>query len=222
VAGAARDTLAHAERVAAAELVSAIDNPMVLPDGRVESCGNFHGEPVGFACDFLAIAAAELGAIAERRTDRLLDAARSHGLPPFLTDDAGVNSGLMLAQYTQAAMVAENRRLAAPASVDSLPTSAMQEDHVSMGWGAARKLRAALRNLGRILSVELVAAGHGLDLRAPLQPGLGTAAALAAVRERVGGPGPDRWLAPDLAAAEQLVTSGELVQAVESAIGELG
>src|SRR5439155_629219 len=134
VHGAVRDTLAHARGVAAAELRSAIDNPMVLPDGRVESCGNFHGAPVAFACDFLAVAAAELGAIAERRTDRLLDRTRSHGLPPFLADDPGVNSGLMLAQYGQAAMVAENRRLAAPASVDSLPTSAMQEDHVSMGW----------------------------------------------------------------------------------------
>src|SRR3954468_9472650 len=181
VAGAARGSAAHARRVAAAELVSAIDNPMVLPDGRVESCGNFHGAPVGFACDFLAIAAAEVGAIAERRTDRLLDATRSYGLPPFLTDDPGVNSGLMLTQYTQAAMVAENRRLAAPASVDSLPTSAMQEDHVSMGWGAARKLRLVVANLARILGAELVCAGHGLDLRAPLRPGAGTGAALAAV-----------------------------------------
>jgi len=221
VAGAARDTLAHAERVAAAELMSAIDNPMVLPDGRVESCGNFHGEPLAFACDFLAIAVAEVGAIAERRTDRLLDAARSHGLPPFLTEEAGVNSGLMIGQYTQAAMVAENRRLAAPASVDSLPTSAMQEDHVSMGWGAARKLRLALRNLGRILAVELVAAAHGLDLRAPLEPGAGTRAALDALREHVLGPGADRRLAPDLAAAERLVMSGELVEGVQSAIGEL-
>jgi histidine ammonia-lyase len=221
VTGAARDTLAYAEQVAAAELVSAIDNPMVMPDGRVESCGNFHGEPVAFACDFLAIAAAEVGAIAERRTDRLLDAARSHGLPPFLTEDAGVNSGLMLGHYTQAAMVAENRRLAAPASVDSLPTSAMQEDHVSMGWGAARKLRQTLRNLGRILAVELVAAAHGLDLRAPLEPGPGTKAALDSLRERVPGPGPDRWLSPDLNAAEKLVTGGEVVRAVESAIGEL-
>ncbi len=144
--------------MADAELVSAIDNPMVLPDGRVESCGNFHGAPVALACDFLAIAAAEVGAIAERRTDRLLDASRSHGLPPFLAPDAGVDSGLMIAQYTQAAMVAENRRLAAPAAVDSLPTSAMQEDHVSMGWGAARKLRAVVANLRRILAVELTAA----------------------------------------------------------------
>jgi len=222
VAGAARDTLAHAERVAAAELVSAIDNPMVLPDGRVESCGNFHGAPLAFACDFLAVAAAEVGAIAERRTDRLLDAARSHGLPPFLAPDAGVNSGLMLAQYTQAAMVAENRRLAAPASVDSLPTSAMQEDHVSMGWAAARKLRTVVANVTRILAVELVCAARGLDLRAPLRPGPATAAALAAARARIDGPGADRRVAPDLDAAAELVRSGGLLDAVEAEIGALG
>ena len=219
VNGAARDTLAHAEAVASAELVSAIDNPMVLPDGRVESCGNFHGAPLGFACDFLAIAAAEVGAIAERRTDRLLDAARSYGLPPFLTRDPGVNSGLMIAQYTQAALVAENRRLASPASVGSLPTSAMQEDHVSMGWSAARKLRISLRNLSRILAVEMACAAHGLDLRAPLEPAAGTGAALGAVRERIDGPGPDRWLAPDLAAADALVQDGALRGAVEAAVG---
>jgi histidine ammonia-lyase len=221
VAGAARDTLEHAERVAAAELRSAIDNPMVLPDGRVESCGNFHGAPVAFACDFLAIAAAEVGAIAERRTDRLLDQTRSQGLPPFLAEDPGVNSGLMLAHYAQAAMVAENRRQASPASVDSLPTSAMQEDHVSMGWGAARKLRSAVSNLGRILAVELTCAARALDLRAPLRAGPGTAAAVAAVRKRIEGPGPDRYVAPELAAAEALVDSGELLGAVESSIGAL-
>lgn len=221
VAGAARDTLAYARGVAEAELAAAIDNPMVLPDGRVESCGNFHGAPVGLACDFLAIAAADVGAISERRTDRLLDQTRSQGLPPFLAQDAGVNSGLMLAHYAQAAMVAENRRLAAPASVDSLPTSAMQEDHVSMGWGAARKLRAAVSNLARILAVELSCAARGLDLRAPLRPAAGTAAALAAVRERLPGPGPDRFMAPELAAAEELVNSGEVLQAVEAAIGRL-
>ncbi len=221
VAGAARDTLGYAEGVAEAELRSAIDNPMVLPDGRIESCGNFHGAPLGFACDFLALAGAEVGAIAERRTDRLLDPARSQGLPPFLAEDAGVNSGMMLAHYAQAAMVAENRRLAAPASVDSLPTSAMQEDHVSMGWGAARKLRRALANLSRILAIELVCAARGLDLRTPLRPGPGTAAALAALREHVPGPGPDRYTSPELAAAEALVASGGLVHAVESAIGAL-
>jgi histidine ammonia-lyase len=221
VAGAARDTLAHARVVATNELMSAIDNPMVLPDGRVESCGNFHGAPLGYVCDFLAIAAADVGAIAERRTDRLLDQTRSQGLPAFLAPDAGVNSGLMLAHYAQAAMVAENRRLAAPASVDSLPTSAMQEDHVSMGWGAARKLRAALANLTRILAVELACAARALDLRAPLTPAAGTGAAAKAVRDRIPGPGPDRFLAPELAAVEDLVRTGALLAEVEHEIGAL-
>ncbi len=221
VNGAARDTRTHAQGVAAAELRSAIDNPVVLPDGRVESCGNFHGAPLSLACDFLAIAAAEVGAIAERRTDRLLDHARSYGLPPFLTEDAGVNSGLMLAHYTQAAMVAENRRLCVPAGTDSLPTSAMQEDHVSMGWGAARKLRTVVTNVGRILAVELTCAARALDLRAPLEPGPGTAAARAAVRGTIPGPGPDRWLSPELAEAEELVASDALLKAVEQAIGAL-
>ena len=221
VLGAARDALAHAERAADAELSSAIDNPMIMPDGRVESCGNFHGAPLGMACDLLSIAAAEVGAIAERRTDRLLDAKRSEGLPPFLADDPGVNSGLMIAHYTQAAMVAENRRLAAPASVDSLPTSAMQEDHVSMAWGAARKLRESVGNLARIIAVELSCAARALDLRRPLEPAAGTAAARAVVRERAGGPGPDRFLAPELAAVEELVASGSVVSAVEARIGDL-
>jgi histidine ammonia-lyase len=221
VHGAARDTRAHAVAVADAELRSAIDNPMVLPDGRVESCGNFHGAPVAFACDFLAIAAAEAGAISERRTDRLLDASRSQGLPAFLAPDAGVDSGLMIAQYTQAAMAAENRRLAAPASVDSLPTSAMQEDHVSMGWGAARKLRAAVATLRRMLAVELTCAARGLELRAPLEPARGTGAALAALRRIVPGAGPDRWLAPELAAVDELLATGGLLAAVEAETGVL-
>ncbi len=222
VTGAARDVLTYAVGVADAELRSAIDNPMVLHDGRVESCGNFHGAPLAFACDALAIAISEVGAIAERRTDRMLDAARSHGLPPFLAPDAGVNSGLMLAQYTQAAMVAENRRLAAPASVGSLPTSAMQEDHVSMGWAAARKLRRAIANLARILAVELVCAARAIELRAPLKPAAGTAAALAALRAAgVPGAGPDRWLSPELAAAETLVGSDALLADVQDAIGVL-
>jgi histidine ammonia-lyase len=222
VNGAARDAVAYADRVAAEELRSAIDNPMVLPDGRIESCGNFHGAPLALACDLLAMAVADIGAIAERRTDRLLDASRSEGLPPFLAEDPGVDSGLMLAQYTQAAMVAENRRLAVPAGVDSLPTSAMQEDHVSMGWGAARKLRVALENLRRILAVEAVSAARGLELRAPLAPGTGTGAALTAIRSAgVPGPGADRHLAPELETAERLIASGELLRAVENEIGEL-
>jgi histidine ammonia-lyase len=221
VLGAARDAVAFAWGVASVELRSAIDNPMVLADGRVESCGNFHGAPVGMACDFLAIAAAQAGAIAERRTDRLLDAARSHGLPPFLAASPGVDSGMMIAGYTQAALVSENRRLAAPASVDSLPTSAMQEDHVSMGWGAARKLRQSVGNLARIVAVELACAARGLDLRAPLLPAPGTAAALSVLRSRVPGPGPDRWISPELAEVEELVRSGAVLAAVEEAVGPL-
>ena len=221
VHGAALDTIAHARTIAERELDAAIDNPMILPDGRVESCGNFHGAPLGFVCDFLAIAVSELSAIAERRTDRMLDVARSHGLPPFLTADAGVNSGYMIGHYTQAAMAMENKRLAVPASVDSLPTSAMQEDHVSNGWAAARKLRRAIDNLRRIVAVELVCAGAAIDLRAPLVPGPGTAAALGALRTAVAGPGPDRWLSPDLRAAEALLAGGSFVAAVEASIGPL-
>ncbi len=221
VIGAARDTVAFADAVALRELRAAIDNPMVLPDGRVESCGNFHGAPVGLVADFLAIAAAEVGAIAERRTDRLLDPTRSHGLPPFLAADPGVDSGLMIAHYTQAGVAAENRRLAAPASVDSLPTSAMQEDHVSMSWGAARKLRKAVANLRRILAVELVCAARAIELRAPLAPSQATAAALEALRVRVPGPGADRFLAPELDAAVGLLADGTILAAVEAAVGEL-
>ncbi len=213
VHGAARDTLDHARLVRDRELASVIDNPVVLPDGRVESNGNFHGAPVGFVCDFLAIAVAEVGAISERRTDRLLDRGRSHGLPAFLADDPGVDSGLMIAQYTQAAMVAENRRLAAPASVDSLPTSAMQEDHNSMGWGAERKLRRSIDNLRRVLAVELVVAARALDLRAPLVPAAATGRVVEALRTVVPGPGPDRWLAPELALAEDLLRTGAVVSA---------
>ncbi|MFJ8160757.1 histidine ammonia-lyase [Streptomyces sp. NPDC096136] len=222
VAGAGRDTMAHAALVASRELASAVDNPVVLPDGRVESNGNFHGAPVAYVLDFLAIAAADLGSIAERRTDRLLDKNRSHGLPPFLADDAGVDSGLMIAQYTQAALVSEMKRLAVPASADSIPSSAMQEDHVSMGWSAARKLRTAVDNLTRIIAIELYAATRALELRHGLTPAPASQAALAAVRAAgVEGPGPDRFLAPDLAAADAFVRAGGLVAAVEPVTGPL-
>ncbi len=170
VAGAARDTLAHAETVAERELAAAIDNPVVLADGRVESNGNFHGAPVGYVLDFLAIAVADVASMSERRTDRLLDAHRNSGLPAFLAHDPGVDSGYMIAQYTQAGIVSELKRLAVPASVDSIPSSAMQEDHVSMGWSAARKLRRSLDGLTRVLAIEILTAARGLDLRAPLQP----------------------------------------------------
>ncbi|MFH8928770.1 histidine ammonia-lyase [Streptomyces pristinaespiralis] len=222
VAGAGRDTMAHARLVADRELASAVDNPVVLPDGRVESNGNFHGAPVAYVLDFLAIAAADLGSIAERRTDRLLDKNRSHGLPPFLADDAGVDSGLMIAQYTQAALVSELKRLAVPASADSIPSSAMQEDHVSMGWSAARKLRTAVDNLTRVIAVELYAATRAIELRRHLTPAPASRAAIEALRAAgVEGPGPDRFLAPDLAAADAFVRDGQLVAAVEKVTGPL-
>jgi len=217
VNGASRDTLDHVRRVAEVELASAIDNPMVLPDGRVESCGNFHGAPLGFAADFLAIALAEVGAIAERRMDRLLDKARSHELPPFLAHEVGVDSGLMIGHYTAAAMASENKRLAAPASVDSLPTSGMQEDHVSMAWGAVRKLRKVIDNVRRILAVEYVVAARAIDLRGPLVPAHATGTIVRLLRERVDGPGPDRHLAPDLSSAEELLVGDALATALRGA-----
>ncbi|MBX9243727.1 histidine ammonia-lyase [Actinotalea ferrariae] len=221
VAGAARDTLAHARLVAGREAASTVDNPVLLPDGRLESNGNFHGAPVAHVLDFLAIPVADVASISERRTDRMLDVHRSHGLPPFLADDPGLDSGLMIAQYTQAGLVSELKRLAVPASVDSIPSSAMQEDHVSMGWGAARKLRRAVDGLARVLAIEVLTAARALDLRAPLRPAAGTAAAVAAVREHVAGPGPDRYLSPEIEAVVALVRGGELLTAVEAVTGPL-
>jgi histidine ammonia-lyase len=226
VAGAVRDTVDHAALVASRELAAAIDNPVVLPDGRVSSNGNFHGAPVAYVLDFLAIAVADLSSIAERRTDRMLDPARSHGLPAFLAADPGVDSGLMIAQYTQAALVSDNKRLAVPASVDSIPSSAMQEDHVSMGWHAARKLRRAVENLRRVLAIELVTSARALDIRTQLSggeltPGPAGAAVIAALRAVVDGPGADRFLSPELEAAERLLASGGVRVAAESAVGKL-
>ena len=223
VHGAARDTVDHADTVAARELTSAVDNPVVLPDeGRVESNGNFHGAPLGYVLDFLAIAAADVASMSERRTDRFLDRARNQGLPPFLADDPGVDSGHMIAQYTSAGIVSELKRLAAPASVDSIPSSAMQEDHVSMGWSAARKLRRCVDVLTRVLAVELLTAARALQLRSPLTPAPGTAAVVRLLRGAgVPGPGPDRHLAPEIEATVGLVASGAVLSAVEEVIGEL-
>jgi histidine ammonia-lyase len=221
VAGAVRDTLEHAETIARREMASAIDNPVVLEDGRVESNGNFHGAPVAYVLDFLAIVAADLASISERRTDRMLDPARSHGLPAFLAHDPGVDSGHMIAQYTQAGIVSEMKRLAAPASVDSIPSSAMQEDHVSMGWSAARKLRRSVDGLSRVLAIELLSGARALDLRTPLAPAAGTGAVRDLIRVHVPGPGPDRYLAPDIEQAHRLVVSGEVLAAAQDAVGEL-
>ena len=216
VHGAARDTVAHAAAVAGRELAAAIDNPVVTRDDRVESNGNFHGAPVGYVLDFLAIAAADVAGMSERRTDRFLDVARSNGLPPFLADAPGVDSGHMLAQYTAAGIVSELKRLAVPASVDTIPSSAMQEDHVSMGWAAARKLRRAIDGLTRVLAIEILTAARALDLRAPLRPARATAAVRDAVRAAgVDGPGPDRYLAPEIEAVVGLVADGALLRATD-------
>ncbi len=221
VAGGARDTVDHAARVAGFELAAAVDNPVVTLDGRVESNGNFHGAPLAYVLDFLAIVAADVASMAERRTDRFLDQARNHGLAPFLADDAGVDSGHMIAQYTQAAVVSEMKRLAAPASVDSIPSSAMQEDHVSMGWSAARKLRRSVDGLTRVLAIELLTAARGIQLRAPLDPAPATGAVVDALRATTAGPGPDRFLAPEIEAAVRFVASGAAVRAAESVTGPL-
>ncbi len=213
VAGGVRDTIGHARTVAQRELAASIDNPVVLADGTISSNGNFHGAPVGYVLDFLAIVAADLASMAERRTDRMLDKQRSHGLPPFLADDPGVDSGLMIAQYTQAGLVAEMKRLAVPASADSIPSSAMQEDHVSLGWHAARKLRTSVDNLRRVLAIELAAAARAVDLRAPLKPSEPAQRVIGALREKVAGPGPDRFLAPAIEATEELLRTGELLAA---------
>src|SRR5205085_6974639 len=177
-------------------------------DGRVESNGNFHGAPVGYVLDFLAIVTADVASMSERRTDRFLDVARNHGLPPFLADDPGVDSGLMIAQYTAAGIVSELKRLAVPASVDSIPSSAMQEDHVSMGWSAARSLRRSLDGLTRVLAIELLTAARALDLRAPLLPAAATGAVLVALRETCAGAGADRFLSPEFEADVAFVRDG--------------
>lgn len=221
VAGAVRDTVAHARTVALRELASAVDNPVVTLDGRVESNGNFHGAPVAYVLDFLAIAVADAASISERRTDRFLDKARNRGLTAFLADDPGVDSGHMIAQYTQAAIVSELKRLAVPASVDSIPSSAMQEDHVSMGWSAARKLRKAIDGLTRVLAIEILTAARGIDLRAPQQPAPATAALIKRLRQDVAGPGTDRFLSPEIEKTVELVANGSLLEAVEEVTGPL-
>jgi histidine ammonia-lyase len=221
VHGAVRDTLAHAERVFATELGAVVDNPIVLyGTSEVISGGNFHGQPLAFALDFLTVAATELGSISERRTDRILDPERSAGLPPFLATDPGVDSGLMLTQYTAAALVAENRVLSHPASVESIPTSGSQEDHVSMGWGAGRKLDQVLGNTARVLAVELLCAAEGARYRTP-EPAPATAAARAAIALLAAPLEHDRVIGPDIDRIAAAIEDGSLVAAVEDVTGPL-
>ncbi|MGV1003463.1 MAG: histidine ammonia-lyase [Candidatus Nanopelagicales bacterium] len=210
VAGTLRDALNFAQGIADLELSAIIDNPVVLPAGLVESNGNFHGAPVAMALDFLAIPTADLASMTERRTDRLLDRNRSNGLPPFLAAEVGVDSGYMIAQYTAAGIVATLKRLAAPASVDSIPSSAMQEDHVSMGWAAGLKLRQAVAGLRQVLAIEALCAARALDLRAPLAPAPVTAAVRNRIRTVVPGPGPDRVVGVEISAVVDLISTGGL------------
>jgi histidine ammonia-lyase len=186
VHGAVRDVLTFARQIITTELGAVVDNPVIVPDGEVMTTGNFHGEPLAFAADMLAMAVAELASISERRVDRMLDPAFSRGLPPFLAPDAGTNSGFMLAQYTAASLVSENKVLAHPASVDTIPTSGKQEDHVSMGWTAVRKLREVVANVRTCLAVEVCCAAQGIDLRADIAPPSGPLRTVhSAIRERV-------------------------------------
>jgi histidine ammonia-lyase len=220
VHGAVRDVLGYARRVLETELGAVVDNPVIVPDGEVMVTGNFHGEPLAFAADMLAMALAELASISERRVDRMLDPAFSRGLPPFLAPAAGTNSGFMLAQYTAASLVSENKVLAHPASVDSIPTSGKQEDHVSMGWTAVRKLREVVANVRTCLAVEVCCAAQGIDLRADIAaPAEPMQAVHDAVRARVPRMDTDREVAGQLAAIDEMLP--ELCAAAAAAAGGL-
>jgi len=219
VHGAARDVLGFARSVVERELASVVDNPLVMVDrGEVVSSGNFHGQALAYAADMCASLCADVAAISERRVDRLLDPSRSRGLPAFLVREPGVNSGLMIAQYTAAAMVVSLRAAATPIAVQSMPVSAGQEDHVSMGWTAALRTRASVEDLRRVLAVEAVCAAQALDLRAPLKPGPATGALVASLREHVAPLDADRVLAGDLLAACSWLESGEWHAALSAAV----
>jgi histidine ammonia-lyase len=211
VHGAVSDTLDHMEDVLTREMSSVVDNPVVFPEtGEVVSAGNFHGQPLAFVLDFAAIAVAELGSISERRADRLLDPARSRGLPAFLATDPGVQSGYMIGQYTQAALVAENKVLAHPASVDTIPTSGNQEDHVSMGWGAGLKLAQVLANARRVIAIELLCATQGIEYRSPLLPAAGTADLVRLIRSHVPPLTEDRSLTDEIELVAGLIEDGSV------------
>jgi histidine ammonia-lyase len=220
VHGAGRDAAAFAADVFARERASTVDNPVILPDGRVESTGNFHGEPLAYAMDLLAIALAGVANISERRTYWLLGPGQQRDLPPFLSTEAGLGSGYMLAQYTQASLVTECKMLAQPAGVDSIPTSGSQEDHVSMGWLSGLKLHQLVEHVGTVVAVEALVAAQALDLREP-EPAPGTGAAKRTIRERIPFLDYDRDLSVDIEAATALVRSGALLSSVEQEVGEL-
>ncbi|MFQ5482434.1 MAG: histidine ammonia-lyase [Nitrospinaceae bacterium] len=220
VHGASRDTFRHVRQVVTTEMNAATENPLVFADGKVLSGGNFHGQPVALVMDHLAVGLAELGSIAERRIERMINPQLS-GLPSFLVRDGGLNSGLMIVQYTAAALVSENKSLAHPASVDSIPTSANKEDHVSMGTLAARKAWQIVENVRHVAAIELLCAAQAMDLFTNRKPGKGSLAAYRLIRRHVRHLGRDRELAPDIRAVAGLIENGDLIRQVERAAGSL-
>ena len=220
VHGASRDTIQFARQTIETEINSATENPLVFPDGQILSGGNFHGQPIALALDHLAVALAELANISERRIERMVNPDLS-GLPSFLIKEGGLNSGFMIAQYTAAALVSENKVLAHPASVDSIPTSANKEDHVSMGTIAARKAREILGNLKHVIAIELLCAAQGLDLLTNLKPGKGTLMAYKVLRRHVSHMKKDRELSPDIETVAGIIDNGEILSAVEKTCGPL-
>jgi len=222
VHGASRDLLAHVHSTVAVELNAATDNPLVLvEEGIVVSNGNFHGQPLAFGLDALALAVSELASISERRVERLVNPSLSEGLPPFLTLEGGLNSGFMIPQYVAAALVSENKSLCHPASVDSIPTSAGQEDHVSMGNASGLKALQVLANSERALAIELLAGAQAIEFLAPLEPGPGVRATHGAVRELSERLRDDRSLADDIERVAVAIRDGSILAAAEAAVGEL-
>jgi histidine ammonia-lyase len=221
VTGAAMDVLRMAAATLEVEANAATDNPLVLSDGQIVSGGNFHAEPVGFAADMIALALSEIGAIAQRRVALMVDPTLSFDLPPFLTPNPGLNSGLMIAEVTTAALMSENKHLAHPTVTDSTPTSANQEDHVSMAAHGARRLGPMIANLSVILGVEAMCAAQGVEFRAPLATSAPLARVVARLRQDVPRLGEDRYLAPDLAAAARLAASGALAEAARVPLPQL-
>jgi len=221
VHGASRDLLDYVARTVEIELNAATDNPLVLLDVReIVSNGNFHGQPVAFALDSLVLAVSELANISERRVERMVNPSLSDGLPAFLTREGGINSGMMILQYVAAALVSENKSLAHPASVDSIPTSAGQEDHVSMGNAAGLKALQVIANAERALAIELIAGAQAVEFLAPLEPGRGPAAARTHVRTLSERLREDRSLSADIERVAASIRDGSLVTAVETACGE--
>ena len=221
VHGASKDAINYAKTVVETEMNSATNNPLILPEsGEFLLGGNFHGQPIALAMDLLCMAVAELANISERRTERLVNPDLS-GLPAFLVSDGGLNSGFMIAQYVSAALVSQNKVLSHPASVDSIPTSANKEDHVSMGTISALKCREIVENTEDVIAIELLCGAQAMDLFTNMKPGEGTLAAYKVIRQAVSHLEADRVLSEDIAAVKRLVQSGEILDAVERRIGRL-